>query len=100
MVGTWQVIQSFQLNPAKADGNRVSLQWMNGLVVTKLMSQSRYSVPPTAFANKRVTMRAQRNREHIPQASTKAKISDCVSMTAIELSPHQIVKLVEIQLVL
>lgn len=58
MVRTWQVIRSFQLKQAKADRNKVSLQGMNGLVDTKLMSQSRYLVRPAAFANKRITMRA------------------------------------------
>jgi hypothetical protein len=82
------------------DRNRVSLQWMNRLVDTELMSQSRYLVRPADFANKRVTMRAYRDREHMPRAATKAKVSDCVSMTAIELPPQQVVKLVEIQLVL
>jgi len=36
----------------------------------------------------------------MPRAATKAKVSDYVSMTAIELPPQQVVKLVEIQLVL
>jgi hypothetical protein len=36
----------------------------------------------------------------MPRTATKAKVSDCVSMTAIELPPQQVVKLVEIQLVL